>query len=62
MHLTDATVLPDKASLCRLCMKKDVQVRNIFEDLLVEQVPIVVAIVACIHPLEVSLHSTKQKN
>lgn len=53
------TVLPEEdieETLCRLCMKTGGRVRNVFEDLVDEQVPIVVVILACIHPLEVSLN------
>ncbi|CAH1154714.1 unnamed protein product [Phaedon cochleariae] len=47
---------------CRLCMIEDINLLNIFEAEVVENVPILVSILACIHPIEISIDDELPKH
>ncbi|CAG9831750.1 unnamed protein product [Diabrotica balteata] len=56
---TDSRVV---TSLCRLCLKHRSDLKNIFVEEIEEGVHIVFAILACVHPIEISYEDSLPKN
>lgn len=55
-------VSSEHTEICRLCMEQKEDTKNIFVEEIEDSIPIVFAILACIHPIEISYEDNLSKN